>query len=49
MKMLLAVTRPPRQASPSRGTISFRIFARACMPQRETEKPRADHPQELRT
>jgi diadenylate cyclase len=48
VKMLLAVTRPPRHARHLRNDLVSHLRSR-LMPQRETEKPRADHPQELRT
>jgi diadenylate cyclase len=47
-KMLLAVTRSPRHGRHLRNDLVSHLRSR-LMPQRDTEKPRADHPQELRT
>jgi hypothetical protein len=48
VKMLLAVTRPPRHARRLHNDLVSHLRSR-LMPQRDAEKPRADHPQELRT
>ncbi|MGA8534342.1 MAG: diadenylate cyclase CdaA [Candidatus Tumulicola sp.] len=48
VKMLLAVTRPPRHARRLPNDLVSHLRSR-LMPHRHTEKPRADHPQELRT
>ncbi|MEO6835916.1 MAG: diadenylate cyclase CdaA [Candidatus Tumulicola sp.] len=47
-KMLLAVTRPPRHERYLRNDLVSHLRSR-LMPPSEEEKPRADHPQELRT
>ena len=49
VKMLLAITRPPRRERQlARNDLISHLRAR-LRPRREPEKPRADHPQELRT
>jgi diadenylate cyclase len=48
LKMLLAVTRPPRGYRPLQNDFVTHLRSR-LLPQRERTKPRADHPQELRT
>ena len=48
VKMLLAVTRPPRDHRRLRSDLVTHLRAR-LVPQRDRGKPRADHPQELRT
>jgi diadenylate cyclase len=49
VKMLLAITRPPRRERQlARNDLISHLRAR-LLPRREPEKPRADHPQELRT
>lgn len=48
VKMLLAVTRPPRRQRYLRNDLVSHLRARLGSP-REPEKPRADHPQELHT
>jgi diadenylate cyclase len=48
VKMLLAVTRPPRHARRLRNDLVSHLRSR-LLQQRDAEKPRADHPQELRT
>lgn len=47
-KMLLAITRPPRRQRYLRNDLVSHLRSRLTS-QREQEKPRADHPQELRT
>jgi diadenylate cyclase len=47
-KMLLAVTRPPRNARRSRNDVVSHLRSR-LFPSREPGNARADHPQELRT
>ena len=48
VKMLLAVTRPPRNTRLLRNDLVSHLRSR-LLPQRDAENSRADHPQELRT